>query len=66
MRVALLMGKPVIATNYSGSIDLFTQVLPPQWNFTLIPYVLTPVRVSSHFPQGLAEDWHVVSLQFLK
>ena len=48
----MMMGKPVIATNYSGNVDFMAPFIPPELQFTLVNWSYVPVtNVGSHFEQ---------------
>eukprot|EP00450_Noctiluca_scintillans_P013525 CAMPEP_0194489358 /NCGR_PEP_ID=MMETSP0253-20130528/8926_1 /TAXON_ID=2966 /ORGANISM="Noctiluca scintillans" /LENGTH=707 /DNA_ID=CAMNT_0039329811 /DNA_START=313 /DNA_END=2433 /DNA_ORIENTATION=+ len=44
----MMLGKPVIATNYSGNLEYMSAV-PPEFQFTLISFVYATVLTSGHF-----------------
>ena len=51
----LMLGKPVIATGYSGNMQ-FMSKLPIEFQFLQIPYAYIPVNVSEHFQKVYTSD----------
>eukprot|EP00931_Biecheleriopsis_adriatica_P052289 TRINITY_DN30406_c0_g1_i2.p1 TRINITY_DN30406_c0_g1~~TRINITY_DN30406_c0_g1_i2.p1 ORF type:complete len:146 (+),score=32.49 TRINITY_DN30406_c0_g1_i2:90-527(+) len=51
----MLLGKPVIATNYSGN-EQFMALLPKEFSFTAVPYTFTTVDGGKGFRRVYRSD----------